>query len=181
MRTQMSLILLLTAQSLGAQAHPQPDRPRLDPVPRPAGIRRDSTQHPAVVRRERIVAQLHQLRKGKLQESLGLPEEKAKAIADRWSKFDADSVGRRQQMMQLRQQVNATLMGPGNEDEKNRKLQPIVDQITTLRQEQQRARDRFEADVSGTLSPAQQGRFLLLMDEFQKSLQDAIREQRKER
>jgi hypothetical protein len=77
--------------------------------------------------------------------------------------------------------MNATLMGPGSEDEKNKKLQPIVEQLTALRQQQQDARKRFEDDIRGSLTPAQQGRFILLVDEFQKSLQEAIQEQRKDR
>lgn len=132
-------------------------------------------------RRERIVRELHEIRTRKLQQSLGLSEEKAKAIADRWSQFDEDSFGRRQQMGQLRQQMNATLMGPGSEEDKNKKLQPIVEQLAGLRQQQQDARKRFEDDIRGNLTPAQQGRFILLVDEFQKSLQEAIQDLRKDK
>lgn len=167
---QTTLILTMTALTLGAQGRLRPERPR-----------REAPERPAVLRRERIVHQLHELRKRKLKDALGLPDEKAKAIADRWSTFDEDSAGRRQQMVQLRQQVDTTLRGPGTEEEKNRKLQPVVDQLAGLRQQQQQARTRFEEDISGSLTPAQQGRFILLVDEFQRSLQEAIHEIRKEK
>lgn len=170
MFTQTTLILTMTALSLGAQGRLRPERPR-----------REAPERPAVFRRERIVHQLHELRKRKLKDSLGLPDEKAQSIADRWSQFDEDSSGRRQQMVQLRQQVDTTLRGPGSEEEKNKKLQPVVEQLAGLRQQQQKARARFEEDISGSLTPAQQGRFILLVEEFQKSLQEAIQEIRKEK
>lgn len=170
MRPRTLLILLLTALTLGAQGRFRPDRARRDPGERRMGPRR-----------ERIVAMLHEIRSTKLQKALGLSTDKANAIADRWAAFDEDSFERRQQMVQLRHQMNATLMGPGNEDDKNRRLQPVVEQLAGLRQQQEASRKRFEEDIRESLTPAQQGRFILLVDEFQKSLQDAIQEQRKER
>lgn len=169
MFVRTALILALTTLTLGAQGRPRPDRPR-----------RDFAERRAMPRRERIVAQLHDIRSRRLQQSLGLTEDKAKAIADRWSQFDGDSFARRQQMGQLRQQMNETLVGPGSEAEKNKKLEPIVGQLAGLRQQQQEARKRFEEDVQGSLTPAQQGRFILLMEAFQKALQEAIQDQRKE-
>ena len=164
------LILSLTALSVGAQVRSRPEHPR-----------RDAAERPGVLRRERIAGKLHEIRARKLQETLGLSGDKANAIADRWSRFDEDSFSRRQQMVQLRQQMNATLMGPGSEEDKNKKLQPVVDQLTALRNQQQDARKLFEEDIRGSLTPAQQGRFILLVDEFQKALQDAIQERRKDK
>ena len=164
------LLLLLTALTLGAQVRARPERPF-----------RDFSERRAGPRRERIVAALHELRSRKLQRSLGLTEEKANAIADRWALFDEESSSRRHLMGQLRQQMNTTLVGPGSEDEKNRKLQPVVDELATLRQQQEASRKRFEEDIRGSLTPAQQGRFILLVDEFQKSVQEAIQEQRKDK
>jgi hypothetical protein len=165
-----ALLLTMTALALGAQGHPRLERPR-----------RDAAERPNLLRRERIAARLHEIRSTKLQQSLGLSDEKTKAIADRWAKFDEDSFSRRQQMVQLRQQVNASLTGPGSEEEKNKRLQPVVEQLAGLRQQQQEARKRFEEEIRGSLTPAQQGRFILLVDEFQKSLQEAIQDQRKDR
>ena len=165
-----ALLLILATLTLGAQGRLRAERPR-----------RDASERAATPRRDRIVAKLHEIRSKKLQQALGLTEEKANAIADRWSLFDEESSTRRQQMVQLRQQMNTTLVGPGSEEDKNRKLQPIVEQLTGLRQQQEGSRKRFEEDIQGSLTPAQQGRFILLVDEFQKSLQEAIQEQRKDK
>ena len=170
MSTRTVLILTLTALTLGAQGRLRPDRPHRDPPERRAAPRR-----------ERIATMLHELRSKKLQRSLGLTEEKANGIADRWAQFDEDSFSRRVQMGQLRHQMNATLMGPGSEEDKNLKLKPVVEELGGLRQQQEASRKRFEEDIRGSLTPAQQGRFILLVDEFQKSIQDAIQEQRKEK
>jgi hypothetical protein len=164
------LILSLTALTLGAQGRFRQERPR-----------RDFPERHGALRRERIMARLHEIRSSRLQQSLGLTEEKARSIADRWSRFDEESVPRRQQMGQLRQQMNETLRGPGSEADKNKKLQPIVDQLAGLRQQQQDARKRFEEDIQGSLTPAQQGRFILFMEEMQKAMQEAIQEQRRDR
>jgi hypothetical protein len=168
MRLQPLLLLALAGLTLSAQGRFRPDRPRRDPPERHASPRRD-----------RIVARLHEIRSDKLQRTLGLNEAKAHDIADRWGKFDEDSFARRQKMAELRQQMNAVLMGPGTEDEKNKKLQPVVEQLASHRQQQQEARKHFEGEILGSLTPAQQGRFILLVEEFQKTLQDAIQEQRK--
>lgn len=170
MPSRVLLLLALTALTLGAQGRVRPERPF-----------RDFSERRAGPRRERIVAALHELRSRKLQRSLGLSEEKANTIADRWALFDQESSSRRQLMGQLRQQMNTTLTGPGSEDEKNRKLQPVMDELAALRQQQEASRKRFEEDIRGSLTPAQQGRFILLVDEFQKSIQEAIQEQRKDK
>ncbi|GLH73995.1 hypothetical protein GETHLI_24970 [Geothrix limicola] len=170
-----ALLLSLTALSLGAaQGRLMPERPRREPMPM-------ERERPFLARRDRIVTQLHEIRTRKLQQSLGLSEEKAKSIADRWSQFDVESFARRRQMNQLRQQMNSTLMGPGSEDEKNKRITPLVGQLADLRQQQQESRRHLEDDIRSSLTPAQQGRFIILVDEFQKSLQEAIREQRRER
>jgi hypothetical protein len=166
-----ALIVSMAALALSAaQGRPHPDRPP-----------RTFNDHPGQVRRDKIVAQLHEIRTKKLQQGLGVSDEKAKAIADRWSQFDLESFSRRRQMNQLRQQMNSALMGPGSEENKNKRIQPMVGQLADLRQQQQESRRRLEDDIRGTLTPAQQGRFIILVDEFQKSLQDAIREQRRDK
>lgn len=171
MSFRTALVLSLAVLSLGAaQGRLLPVRPR-----------REFTERPAMARRDRIVAQLHEIRVRKLQQGLGLPDEKARSIADRWSQFDVESFARRRQMNQLRQQMNATLMGPGSEDDKNKRIQPVVGQLTELRRQQQESRRHLEDDIRGSLTPAQQGRFIILVDEFEKSLHDAIREQRRDR
>ncbi len=77
--------------------------------------------------------------------------------------------------------MNGILVGPGSEEDKNKKVQPVVEQLAGLRQQQQESRKQFEENIQGSLTPAQQGRFILLVDEFQKSIQEAIQEQRKDK
>lgn len=174
MSSRTALILTLAALSLSAQGRLRPERPPLD---RPMG-RPGPGGGPL---RERVMAQLHELRMKKIQQSLGVPEEKARAIADRWAQFDQESISRRRLMNELRQQNKNTLMGPGSEEDKNKKLQPIVEHLAGLRQQQEESRKRFEEDLRGSLTPAQQGRFILLVEEFQQTLKEAIQERRRER
>jgi hypothetical protein len=53
--------------------------------------------------------------------------------------------------------------------------------LTALQRQQQEAKRVFEEDIRTSLTPAQQGRFMLLQEEFEKALQAAIAEQRKEK
>ena len=167
MSVRLVLVLFLAALPLLAQARPRAERLG----PQGGGLRGGALAGP---RRERIMARLHEVRMQRLQRSLGIDEDRARAIADRWARFDDESVTRHQRIATLRQDMNATLMGPGTEEEKNTRLQPQVDQLARLRQQQQEARRRFEDEVRGTLTPAQQGRFLFLVEEMQRNLQDAI-------
>ncbi len=167
-RTALSLIL--PAALLSAQGRIRPERPRQGPR---IEARRE-------VRRDRVMAHLHQLRMSRIQQALGVPEDKARAIADRWTRFDQDSLARRQEMRQLREQVNGVLVGPGSEEEKNARLRPMVEQLGAFQKQQQETKRTFEEDIRASLSPAQQGRFILLVENFQRSLQEAIAEQRKE-
>lgn len=167
------MILILPAALLSAQGRLRSERPRALAGPR-AEARRE-------IRRDRVMAYIHQLRSRRIQQSLGVPEDKARAMADRWSQFDQDSMDRRQEMKRLREQVNTVLTGPGSEPEKNQQLRPMVEQLATLQKQQQEAKQAFEDDIRASLTPAQQGRFILLIEEFQRSLQEAIAEQRKDK
>jgi hypothetical protein len=158
------LLLILPAALLSAQGRLRPERPR--PNPR-AEARRE-------LRRDRVMAVVHQLRMRRIQQSLGVPEDRARAIADRWARFDEDSHDRRQGMKQLREQVNGILVGPGSENEKNAKLKPMVEQMAVLQKQQQETKQAFEDDIRSSLSPAEQGRFILLMEEFNRALLEAM-------
>lgn len=160
-RTALILALLptlLSAQGKGRQGPPPPG---------PPGAKGEA-------RREHVMARLHEIRTRRLQEALGVTPEKARSIADRWGRFDVDSVERRQEGMRLRRQMDEILRGPGTEDEKSAKLAPIVTRMTALREQQQEARGAFEDDVRASLTPAQQGRFILLVEEFQRNLAEAL-------
>ena len=158
------LLLILPAALLSAQGRLRPERPR--PNSR-AEARRE-------LRRDRVMAFVHQLRMKRIQQGLGVPEGKARTIADRWAQFDDDSHGRRQEMKKLRDQVNGILVGPGSEDEKNAKLKPMVEQLAALQRQQQETKQVFEDDLRSTLSPTEQGRFIILMEEFNRSLLEAM-------
>ena len=162
MFTRTLLAFLLPASLLMAQGRPPEERlrgggPQLE---RPM--------------RARIMARLHEIRAQRIQKALGVPEAKANAIADRWGRFDQDSMDRRQGMRAARQQVQETLLGTGSEDEKNVMIRPHLDRFSTLHKLQQEAKARFETDIQDMLSPAQQGRFLLLMEEFQRAVLDSM-------
>ncbi len=168
-----ALILFLPATLLIAQGRFRAERPRPLDYPR-AEARRE-------FRRDRLMARIHQLRMARIQLSLGVPEDKARTLSDRWADFDQDSMGRRQEMKRLRERVSDILVGPGSEEQKNTQIHPMVEQLTALQRQQQEAKRAFEEDIRSSLTPAQQGRFMLLHEEFDKSLQAAIAEQRREK
>jgi hypothetical protein len=124
-------------------------------------------------------ALFYQMRVARIQQSVGLPEDRAKALAERWGLWDRDFIDRGRQMLQLRAQFNQTLMGPGTEDEKGAKLKPLVDQFLALRQQQDKAKRQFEEDILQTLTPAQQARMILLVEDIQNRIRDTLREARR--
>jgi Spy/CpxP family protein refolding chaperone len=158
------LILALPAALLTAQGGPPPAAGLGGPGMGP--------------RRELIVARLRQFRMERLQQLLGISEEKARTIADRWTQFDQDSQDNRQRMRQLREQVNGILLSPVPEDEKNAKIRPMVEQFSTLRQQQQDQKRKFEDDIRASLTPAQQARFILVVEDIQHAMMEAIKERR---
>jgi hypothetical protein len=107
------LALILPVATLAGQGVP--------PVPKEHGPKTD-------LWRGEILPRLHRMRMERLQQALGIPEEKAKVIADRWAQFDLDSRDFRLRMRQLHQQVNGILFSPLPEEEKNTKIRPMVDQ-----------------------------------------------------
>lgn len=123
---------------------------------------------------------LMQLRTQRITQTLQVPEDQARAIAKRWSQFDGDFISRARQMAQLRGRFNQILIGPGAEDEKNAKLKPLLEQFMDLRRQQLELKNRFEDDVRGGLSPAQQVRLILLVDDLQKTIREGIRDAIKE-
>ena len=123
---------------------------------------------------------LMQLRTQRISQTLQMPEDQAKVIALRWSQFDRDFISRAGQMGQLRGHFHQILLGPGAEDDKNVKLKPLLEQFMELRRQQLDLKNRFEDDVRGGLSSAQQVRLILLVDDLQKTIREGIREAIKE-
>jgi len=157
------LSLLLPAALLFGQNAPSPPKDR--------GSKADPWQG-------EILARLHRMRVERLQQSLGIPEGRARAIADRWAQFDQDGRNYRQRMKQLQKQIGGILFGPLTEDEKNARIRPLMEQYSSLRQQHEDLRRKFEAEIRDPLTPAQQGRLLLLMEEIQHAMFEAIRNQR---
>ena len=125
-----------------------------------------------------ILAQLYQMRVSRIQQSLGFPEDRAKALAERWGRWDREFIDRGRQLMQLRQLFNQTLMGPGSEEDKCARLKPLMEQFLALRQQQDEAKRRFEGDILQSLSTAQQARMILLMEDIQSRIRQTLRENR---
>ncbi len=131
--------------------------------------------------REQIVLRLHRMRMERLQQSLGISAEKAKSIADRWEQFDLDGRDRRQRARQLQHQVNDILLSPLSEEEKNTSIRPLVEQLLAVRLQLQELQRKFEEEIRSSLTPAQQGRFMLVAEELQRALMEALRQQKLER
>ena len=142
-----------------------------DPGPGSAPVERSGRGH--------LANRLHGIRSQRIQTCLGVPESMAKSIADRWGQFDQASLARRQGMRAALQKLQAVLMGPGSEEDKNQRVLPVTAQYTALHRQQREAKVAFEEDIQRMLSPVQQGRFIVLMEDFQHSLLDAMAEQRR--
>ncbi len=126
-----------------------------------------------------LLAQFYELRVNRIRQSLGLPEDRARALAERWGNWDREFMDRGRQMMQLRAQFNQILMGPGNEDEKNARAKPLLDRFMDLRHQQEDSKRRFEVDILQGLPPAQQVRMILLVEDIQSRIRETLREARR--
>ncbi len=160
------LIALATITVTTAVAQQGPPRPRRD--------------DPQAIDAAAAAPWLMTLRTQRISQTLGVPEERAKGIAQRWSIYDRDFLQRARQMMQLRNRFNQVLMGPGGEDDKNAQLKPLLDQFLEQRRQQQELKLKFEDDIRAQLSPAQQVRLIILVDDLQKTIREGIREAVKE-
>jgi hypothetical protein len=155
------LLLLALATTLGAAR----------PFPRAA--------HPdRSVQEGQILAQFFQIRTGRIQQSLGLSEDRSRALAERWGRWDRVVMERGGQMAGLRLRFNQILLGPGPEEDKCLRVKPLLDQFLLLRQHQEEDRRRFEEAILAGLSPAQQARMIVLMEDIQTRLREALRDAR---
>jgi hypothetical protein len=119
---------------------------------------------------------LARFRLEQLQQSAGLPEAQAKAVVERWSRYDKDQFEKTQQIHAIRRRFNDILLGPGSEEEKNAKVTPLLEQFVELRRQQADLKFRFEDDIRAKLSPAQQVRLILQVEEMQRRVVEAIKE-----
>lgn len=167
------LLLLAASLSLLSQGRPGPGgKPHLgEPFQGPgAGGRR---MGPGA---QQALNRLYQMHAHRIQQQLGLSEDRSRAIADRWRSYNTDWMERGQRGMRIRQQFNQVLIGAGSDEEKSQRLQPLVEEFFALRRQQIDLKQKFEEDIRSGLSPAQQVRLILLVDELHRELLQGIRE-----
>lgn len=150
----------------------QPPAPRQDPPPPPSQEKEDGQPDPRPLLR---------FRARRLQEGLGIDAAKAGSIAQRWAQFDQEHFQRQREIVALRLRFNDILMGPESEERKSILIKPLMDQFMGIRDQQMEAKRRFEDDIRQGLSPAQQARLILMVDDLNKKVLDALRERRQER
>ena len=109
-----------------------------------------------------------------LRDVMGLSEAQAASIADRWAQHDREFIINTRQINQLRGHFREILIGPGNEEDKSARVKPMLEQFLDLRRRQMDSRARFETDIRSGLSPIQQARLILLVDEFTRRLQEGL-------
>lgn len=125
-----------------------------------------------------ILGQFFQIRAARLQQSLGLSEDRARSLAERWGRWDREVMARLRQMNEVRHQFNQVLLGSEGEDEKNARLKPLLEQFFALRKQQEDAKRRFEEEILVNLTPAQKVRLIILMEDLQPKLRGMLRESR---
>lgn len=119
---------------------------------------------------------LVRFRMEQLQRTVGLPEDQARAVVERWSQYDREQFDKTQQIQQVRHKLNGILMGPGSEEEKNAKVRPLLDQFVELRRQQADLKFKFEEDIRARLSPAQQVRLITHVEEMQRRMLEILRQ-----
>jgi hypothetical protein len=128
---------------------------------------------PAQAVEERSLARF---RMDQLQQTVGLPEEQARSVVERWSRYDREQFEVTKQLQQIRHRFNDILLGPGTEEDKNARVRPLLEQFVELRRQQKELKIRFEDDIRLRLSPAQQVRLIIQVEEMQRRVVEAIRQ-----
>ena len=121
-----------------------------------------------------LAAQLHSLRMSRLQESMGMPPVQARQVADRWGIYDREFMENAHRIQALRTQFNQILVGPGSEEDKGARLKPLLEQYLDHRKRQAEAKARFEDDIRAQLSPAQQARLIMLVENMTRRIQEGL-------
>jgi hypothetical protein len=119
---------------------------------------------------------LVRFRMDQLQQTVGLPEDQARAVVERWSRYDREQFEKTQQIQQIRRRFSDILMGPGSEEEKNAMVRPLLEQFVGLRRQQAELKFKFEEDIRARLSPAQQVRLITHVEEMQRRTVEALRQ-----
>ncbi len=119
---------------------------------------------------------LYRFRMNHLEQNVGLPADQARVVVERWARYDRDLFEKARQIREIRGRFNDILLGPGSEEEKNAKVGPLLDQFVALRHQQMNLKLQFEDDIRVHLSPAQQVRLILQVDEMQRRMVEALRQ-----
>jgi len=122
-----------------------------------------------------LARQLHDVRVNRLQEVMGLPQAQARQIADRWGAYDREFLENARRIQALRAQFGQILVGPGAEEDKSARLKPLLEQFLDHRRRQADAKNRFEDDIRAQLSPAQQARLIMLVENMTRKIQEGLR------
>jgi hypothetical protein len=123
-----------------------------------------------------LATRLFQIRMTRIQQTMGLPEYQARAMAERWRQYDCDFMNTARRSDPLKNQMEEILRGTAPEDEKNRRIKPLLDAYLPLWNQLGQSRRRFEEDLRANLSPAQQARLILLMDQLHRELEQILRD-----
>jgi hypothetical protein len=126
-----------------------------------------------------LATQLFKLRMNRLEQTLGLSEDRARTIAERWRRLDHDFVNGINRTNSLKEQMEQILKSSCDESEKNRKIKPLIAQHGATWAQIGESRRKFEEESRAALSPAQQARFILLMDQLHQELERLLKEQRR--
>ena len=165
MKLFLSFTLAATLATATAQAQPFQARPRrMEPRAEAMG------GGPLLMR----------VRMQRIQDALGLSGDRAKSLAERWARYDAEFIQRARELGKLRGRFNDILLSPGSEEDKNPRLRPLVDQFMDHRKQQAELKTRFEDDIRSGLTPAQQVRLIILVDDLTRQIREGIRETLKE-
>lgn len=121
-----------------------------------------------------LIARLHRLRSDLIQQSLGLPWERAETLADLWDMYDSERMDGRASMHDLHRRINSIFSRPITEARKNAEMRSLMHEYDAIRQRELDVERDFVGDVQRLLSPLQRARFFLLEEEFQKSLKESL-------
>ena len=124
---------------------------------------------------------LARFRMDQLQQTVGLPEPQARIVVERWSRYDRELFDKTHQIQAIRRQFSDILLGPGTEEVKSLKVRPLLDQFVDLRRQQVELKQKFEDDIRARLSPSQQVRLILKVEEMQRRMLEALRQGNTER
>jgi hypothetical protein len=119
---------------------------------------------------------LARFRMDQLQQTVGLPEDQARTVVERWSRYDREQFELTKQIQQIRHHFSDILLGPGTEEDKSAKVRPLLEQFVELRRHQKELKFRFEDDIRAKLSPVQQVRLIIQVEEMQRRVAEALRQ-----